>query len=90
MSDAHHLTPEQYAALIAAGVLQEQFAAFLSGAPIAYALPTEGEAGVAVLQLAPPRLRSGIVVVKDGGSGVKCFARFRGSFPPFAVVFGLS
>jgi hypothetical protein len=78
MSEATSPTPEQENALVALGVNKEQISALLSGRAVVYSLPTEGDPGIAIVQIIGSRLRSGVVAIKDPGGGLKTLARFRG------------
>jgi len=69
---SHPPTPtiEQEDALLELGLKRVQIPEFLSGRTVVCQLPTEGEPGVAMVQMVDLRLRSGIVSIKDPGGGV--------------------
>ena len=71
------LQPSQRQALAALGIPEDRVADVLNGMAVAYPLETEQTPGIAIIQLAQPRLRSGVVEITDRGGGVKTLARFR-------------
>jgi hypothetical protein len=72
------------------GVAVEQVPALLRGDPIAYGLRTESEPGVGIIRMVHPRLKSGILAIKDPGGGVKTLARFRSASQRVAKAFQLA
>ena len=91
MDEAAPATPEQVEALFMLGLRVEQIPAFVRVEMVVYALPTEGQPGVAVIQRAGSRLRCGIVEIKDpGGGGARTLLRFRERSKRIAAAFGLS
>lgn len=72
------------------GLDPSQVETFLRGEAVVYQLPTQGEAGIAMIQLAGIRLRSGIIEINDVGGGVKDFLVFRGRSEVVARALGAS
>jgi hypothetical protein len=83
------LQQPQKEALKALGIPDDRVADVLNGIAVAYPLETDQRPGIAVIQLVPPRLRSGIVALSDRGGGVKTLARFRARSVNLARAFAL-
>lgn len=83
------LQQPQREALVALGIPDHRVADLVNGVAVACPLETEQTPGIAVIQLAPPRLRCGIVALRNPGGGVKTLARFRARSLNLARVFGL-
>jgi hypothetical protein len=72
------------------GLDPSQIEAFLRGDAVVYQFPTQGEAGIAMIQRTGVRLRSGIIEINDVGGGVRDFLVFRGRSEVVARTLGAS
>jgi hypothetical protein len=68
----------QVRALRALGIDRKRRRAFVQGEVVVFDLQTEGEPGIAVIQVVGKRIRSGIISIVDVGGGVSDLTRFRG------------
>jgi hypothetical protein len=83
------LDPDEIAALGAFGLQEEDCREFAEGKPIVFPLETEGEPGIAVIELCGDRLCCGVIEIRDPGGGLKSLLRFRGRCVTLARALGL-
>ncbi|HVC96541.1 MAG TPA: hypothetical protein VND64_22845 [Pirellulales bacterium] len=88
MAEHREPTSEQLQSLIELGLSPVQIPVFMRGEIVVYLLPTESSPGIAMVELAETRLRSGIVEINDPGGALKTLGRFRERSSRVAKLFG--